>query len=439
MAEDTLFPTGSAGDCKRKEEHGGKPRFQRAVRNQVELIQVDLDSLLEEDHQARTVWSFVEQADLSGLYKKIKAIEGGVGRNPIDPKILLALWLYATLDGVGSARGLAKLCQDHVAYRWICGGVSINYHTLSDFRSASGKVLNDLLTESVASLRAAGAVTLMRVAHDGMRVRANAGGGSFRRKAKLDYFVKEAEQQVKVLCDELDEDPAAGGKRVKAARQRAANERLTRVQDALEQYPEVRMKRKKDKEEARVSTTDPDARRMHMADGGFRPAYNIQLTTDTESQVIVEAQVSQNNSDGGQLLAAVQRVEERHQITPCEILADSGFAKSEDVIRLTDLPSRVYMPPPELKTHSGENIEPPADEPEQVKAWRLRMKTPEAKQIYKERAATAECVNAQARNRGMQQFPVRGIEKVRAVVLLFAVAHNLVRMKQLMKDLRQCD
>lgn len=433
MTEETLFPLESTGKNSGDAPAEGVPRFQQAQRNQVEIMQTDLDSLLDDEHQARTVWSFVERADLSLLYKKIHAYEGGVGRSPIDPKILLALWLYATLDGVGSARALARLSEDHIAYRWICGGVSVNYHTLADFRSKSGDALNELLTESVACLRTAGAVTMMRVAHDGMRVRANAGGGSFRRKEKLEHFLKEAEQQVKALRDELDEDPSAGGARVKAARQRVAEERLKRVKEALEQYPGVHAKRKKDKDEARVSVTDPDARRMHMADGGFRPAYNVQFTTDTTSQMIIEAQISQSNSDGGQLRAAVERIEARHKLIPKEVLADGGFAKGEDVERLASLPGgcTVYMPVPADKTGRGGPAQPRADEPMHVTAWRARMETEEARTIYKERAATAECVNALARNRGLQQFPVRGVEKVRAVLLLFAVAHNLMRMTTL--------
>jgi transposase len=380
------------------------------------------------------VWDYVERADLSALYAKIRAIEGSVGRSPIDPKILLALWLYATLDGVGSARALAKLCEDHAAYRWLCGGVSTNYHTLSDFRSNSGAELDALLTASVARLRAAGAVTLNRVAHDGMRVRASAGSGSFRREKTLKRFEAEAKLQVAALRRELAEDPAAYSQRQKAARERAARERQARVAEALRQYPEVKAKKKHDKEEARVSITDPDARKMHMPDGGFRPAYNVQLTTDTASQAIVGVEVSQSGSDHGLLPLAVQRVQARCGATPREMLTDGGFAKAEDIEQLAKAapPCTVYAPPPELKTHDGKVIPPSEDESAEVRAWRARMKTEEAKRIYKERASTAECVNALARNRGMQQFVVRGVKKVRTVVLFFVLAHNLLRTASLL-------
>ena len=157
--------------------------MQRADRHQVAIRLLPLDGLLPEDHQARLVWQYVDGLDMAPLYDLIRAVEGRAGRNPIDPKILMGLWLYATLDGVGSARQLAQLCEDHVAYQWICGGVSVNHHTLSDFRTAHAEFLDELLTQSVATLMHQDLVTLDRVAQDGMRVRANAGASSFRPRA----------------------------------------------------------------------------------------------------------------------------------------------------------------------------------------------------------------------------------------------------------------
>ena len=196
MADDALFDNGPALTPSPAPPLPGVLRLAKPVRNQVEFVESDLDSLIPDEHQVRTVWTFVEAADLSELYAQIKAVEGRAGRTPIDPRILLALWLYATLRAVGSARELDRLCRAHVAYRWLCGGVWVNYHTLADFRSECGAVLDQLLSASVATLRAAGLVTLERVAHDGVRVRAHAGSGSFRRKATLARFQQEAEEQV---------------------------------------------------------------------------------------------------------------------------------------------------------------------------------------------------------------------------------------------------
>jgi len=188
-----------------------------------------LDAMLADDHQARVVWEYVEGLDLACLYDSIRAVEGRAGRDPIDPRILMALWLYATLDGVGAARELDRLCKDHVAYQWICGGVSVNYHSLSDFRTANVELLDRLLTKSVAGLMVEGLVKMNRVALDGMRVRASAGSSSFRRGETLERLEEEARRQVEALGKELRDDPAGATKRRRAARQRALTERQERL------------------------------------------------------------------------------------------------------------------------------------------------------------------------------------------------------------------
>ena len=429
MPEQVLFDNGPEKVPVPAAPKSGAPRIARPVRNQMELVPAELDSLIPADHQVRTVWAFVEAMDLSAWLAHIRVVEGGAGRTAIDPRILLGLWLYATLDGVGSARALAQLCEDHIVYRWLCGGVSVNHHTLSDFRSNSAEELDGLLTESVARLLAAEAVTLDRVAHDGTRIRANAGSGSFRRLKTLERFRDDARAQVEALRRELEADPGACSARQQAARARAARERQARVTDALRQYPEAKAKKKHDKEETRVSVTDPDARVMRMPDDGFRPAFNVQLTTDTQSQVIVGAKAINSGSDHGQLQPALQQVQARYETTPQEMLVDGGYAKPEDIEALAQAaqPCIVYSPVPELKSPDGKSIPPPAGESAEVKAWRTRLKTTEGKEIYKERASTAECVNALAHNRGLQQFLVRGLQKVQSVVLLFVLAHNLLR------------
>ena len=186
----------------------GRPRLRGVNRAQLEWRPVDLDSLLPDEHRARIVWDYVLGLDLTPLYRDIQAVEGHAGAPATDPRLLLALWLQATLDGVGSARALARLCEEHVAYQWLCGGVSMNYHTLSDFRTAHVAVLDTLLTQSVATLLAEQLVTLECVAQDGVRVRASAGAASFRRRPRLEQCLAEAEAQVQALRAELDTDPA---------------------------------------------------------------------------------------------------------------------------------------------------------------------------------------------------------------------------------------
>lgn len=222
----------------------GPKRLRQAVRDQVAFQVCSLDELLPEEHEARSVWAFVEGVDLTAVVATVQAVEGGPGQAAADPRILLALWLYATLRGVGTARELARLCEAHIAYRWLCGGVSMNYHTLADFRTHQVELLDRLLTVSVASLLSEGLATLDRVAQDGMRVRASAGASSFHRAPTLTQALAEAEAQVAALRDESRAEPGAGTKRQQAAQQRAAHERAARVRAALAHLPTIAEKKK---------------------------------------------------------------------------------------------------------------------------------------------------------------------------------------------------
>lgn len=410
----------------------GRPRLQRPDRDQVELRPAHLDGLLPPDHRARLVWDFVEGLDLAPLHDRIRAVEGHPGRPPIDPAILVALWLYATLEGVGSARALARLCEEHDAYRWIAGGVGVNHHTLADVRAEHEDVLHGLLTGSVAALMADGLVTLERVAQDGVRVRASAGAASFRRRDALDAALAAAEERVTALRAELDDDPGATSRRVAAARERAARERAERVRRALDALPAVEAARRRSGKapaDARASTTDPEARVMRMADGGFRPALNAQLATDTASQVIVGLDVGDTGSDQGQLGPMVRQLERRFGRAPREVLVDGGYVSLAEIEALSasHCGTTLYAPPTTPRDPARDPHLPLPGDPPAVAAWRVRMGTDEAKGIYRERASTAECVNALARNRGLRQLPVRGLAKARAVLLWFALAHNLMR------------
>ncbi len=414
-----------------------KPRLQRAERYQMEWLPMALDDLIPQGHEARSVWEFVEKMNLAPLYTRIAAVEGRPGRDTIDPKILMSLWLYATIDGVGSARKLDVLCQHHHAYRWLCGGVSVNYHTLADFRTAHVVLLDRLLTESVASLLSAGLVELKRVAQDGMRVRASAGRSSFHRRPTIEVHYAEAQKQVEALRAESEEaDPAASSRREEAARRRAARERAERLEQALKEMAKLESQKesrqKGSKEKARVSTTDPEARVMKMANGGFDPAYNVQFSTTTDTQVIVGVEVVNSGSDGGQLAPMNEQIVERYGKSPEESLVDGGFSTLEDIETLTTSPhgSTVYAPvkDEDKKRKRGENpYAPRSGDSEAVAAWRQRMGTSEAKEIYKDRGSTAECVNAITRNRNLRIIPVRGLVKARAIALWHVLAHNLRR------------
>jgi len=441
MAKETLFempdPQGTkATPLTRPEE----ARVLQPIRNQVEWAPRTLDSMLPDEHPARAIWDTLQKLDLSAFYGSIKAILGHAGHPTTDPRVLLALWLYATAEGIGSARQLARLCEEHDAYRWLRGGVPINYHMLSDFRSEHEQELNELMTQILALMMSEGLVRLQHVAQDGMRVRASAGAGSFRRKEKLEKCLAEAQEQVERLAKEREHPDPALSRRQQAAQERAARERESRIEATLRRLPMIQAAKErqgrtlaKDERgkvtEARVSTTDPEARVMKMPDGGFRPAYNLEIATDVQSQVIVGVGVVTKGSDGGEAVPMVEQIKERTGQAPEAYLMDGGFATRKDITVLERQGIVVYAPTrsPRTETSGRSQAEPRPDDSAEVASWRIRMESTEAKEIYKERAATAECVNAHGRRHGLQQLLVRGSEKVLSVLLLVAITHNLLR------------
>lgn len=411
----------------------GPARYETANRTQIELTPTDLEGLLPPGHAARLVWRFVEGLNLSAFYAQIKAREGGPGRAPIDPKILVALWLYATIDGVGSAREVDRLCYAHDAYRWLRGGVSVNYHTLSDFRVAQQGALDDLLTQSIATLRHRGIVTLARVAQDGTRVRASAGVGSFRREGTLQERLTEARKLVERTARQQD----GGVARDAAAQARAATEGLARVEEALAQLPEVAAAKQRAQSKAvpRTSTTDPDARIMKMADGGFRPAYNVHFATDVDSRVIVGVDVTQVSDDHSAFVPMVAQVYARTGQRPAAWLADAGVSSKASLTTVSAHGIRVYAPVP-TRRGVADSTAPCRGDSAAVQAWRQYMATPDAKTLYKQRGAVAEWVNADARrHRTLTQLSVRGRPKIHTWVLWVALAHNLMRAMHLVPHL----
>jgi len=419
-----------------RQEWPGRPRLREPVRDQVELRAVDLEALLPAEHPARVIWAYVQKIDLSALEEAVRARMHGPGQAPVSPRLQLALWLFATSQGVGSARALERLCESHDAYRWLCGGVNVNYHSLSEFRTAHPELLERLLVEHVASLSAAGVIDLDEVVQDGVRVRASAGTGSFRRKKKLYKELKKAKRLIEHLRQENDDDPDASNKRIRAAQDRAAREREARVAAALEQLAAIeayrarrgrenRNNKKKGskRSEPRASTTDPQARVMKMADGGFRPAYNCQVASVAEGQIAIAVDAISVGSDRG-LMRPMQERLAGHYGRAKRYLVDGGFNKNEDIEWAAAEGIKVYGPPANSK-HQTDPYAPRSDDGPGMMAWRRRMKSPHGKSVYKRRAP-GECINARFRNWGLRQFMLRGRAKVLTVMRWFALANNVL-------------
>ena len=415
-------------------------RVRRPERFQVEMQFYSLDQMLPADHRARTVWRFVASLDLTRLYEKIEVTHGQAGRSAIAPEILVALWLLATLDGIGSARELARRCETDIPYLWIRGTVGVNYHTLSDFRVQHGEFLEETLVDSVTSLVDRGLAPLETIAQDGMRVRASAGSSSFRRKPTLEKLQQEAQAHVDRLKQEGESESQRqeGNARRQAATERAARERQERIDEALKQHEELskqREKRKKgDGEKTRVSTTDPDARKMKMANGGYDPAYNVQFASDGNSRVIVGVEVTNAGTDGGELPPMREKVCTDYGKKPKKVLVDSAYATKKAVQSVESVGTKVVSTVPrseQLEKHGKDPHARQKGDSDEYANFRARMAEEEYKDLYKLRPSIAEFPNADCRNRNLRQFRVRGLVKVKAVALWHALAFNFTRMLNL--------
>lgn len=423
----------------------GKARVVRPNRSQLSWDLVDPENWLPANHKARLIWDYVGTLNLEALYDKVAAREGEPGRPAADPAVQLALWLMATLDGVGSARELDRLTATDLGYRWLCCGVPINYHGLADFRVAHADMLDDLLTKTLAAFMVEGLVDDEETIVDGTKVKASAGKGSYKRKERLEEAEAAAKACVAELKKEVDADPAASSRRRRAARERAARDREVRVAKAkatLAELEKERAKRaerspkemaeKSEKTAPRASITDPEARRMRFADGAVRAGYNIQVAATSKHGFITAIKATDRRNDSGLARPMVEETERRLGVPVKRLLADTNYASSEDIKALSsrpDNPVTVYVPPqpdkedvkPETKLRREKER---ARECDTLKAWRQRMASAEGEEVMKRRKRI-ERVNAQVKNRGLGTMLVRGLAKVQAVALLYALAHNL--------------
>jgi transposase len=427
------------------EKSASAVRLRRPERRQTAMLIQCPDDLVSANHPVRMVMAMVETLDLLRFHEPIKARAGQAGRDATDPQLLVALWLYACIRGIGSARELARRTDDSAAFRWLCGGVTVNHRLLSDFRTDHGAALDGLFTQVIASLVDKDIVRVSRVSQDGVRVRVSAGAASFRREERLEQLLQQARQHVNELRKQVDSPAyAALSERQRAARKRAATEKLERLQQAIAQLPQLKHKQAEAARRAghgqrgeqirarqpRVSTSDAEARVMKMPNGGFNPAVNVQLAADTQSRAILAVEVTNEGSDNAGLSAPLRRqVEQRTGGKVQQQLIDGGYMRTDDIEQAHRAGVELFVPPKPARgaRNQGRELEPKPGDSEAVLAWKQRMATEEGKEIYKERAATSETVNADLRSyRGLTQLTVRGLEKIRCVALWCALAYNVM-------------
>jgi transposase len=466
MTENGLFGELPEQSAAKHEAGIGAPRMWEPERDTIELRVMSLDSLIGADHPARLIWAYVSRVDLRELEARIKAREGVAGHPAITPRLLLALWLYATSEGVVSARLLSRLCERDDVYRWFCGGLEVNHRTLGEFRVDHGELLNRLLAESVTALAAEGLIDLDMLSQDGVRVRASAGASSFRRRGRLEEKIAAVKGLLAELAKEVAVDPTANEERLRKRRTQRAAERLSRLEAAVAKVAEIEAQQSKRQSKrqskskppaapepplppssgadgapsepedgkarrkaVRASTTDPDARVIKMPDGGFRPAYNMQIASVAGEQIVVALDVSTSSSDRGLARPMLEKIEASYGELPNQHLVDGGFSKNDD-IEWAHGAEVAMLCPPIINKHNTDPFAPRDDDGPGISEWRKRMQSEAGKATYRKRSIH-ECINARLRTWGLLQLTVRGRAKALVVLTWYALANNILQGERL--------
>jgi len=480
-----------------------RPRLAAVNRRQMVMRAIDVELLIEEDHSARAIWELVGRLDLSLYYAAIGSVEGRAGRDHTDPQVLISLWLYAYSRGISSAREVARRCEYEPAFQWLCALEPINHHTLSDFRSDHQAALENLFVQVLGMLSAEGLITLERVTLDGTKIKANAGGNTFRRKETLEAHLELAREQVRLMEEQSAEEEQMNKRQV-AARRRAARQRQSRLEAAVREVERLQREKKHDRASfvARASGTDPEAHVMRNGEGGTVPSYNVQLVTDSAHGLIVNVEATTDAIDHRQLAPALERCEQTLGRHPKQVVADGDYTNHASVEAAakcgvefygswqeswkpgerdaqgrsaTFLASafpydaakdcftcpagetlthrttqkrqqrfrvRVYRPPKEacqkcvLRSQCAPQKARPAwvrsitrsEEPAATRAFKARMATPEAQEIYAQRSRLAEFPHAWIKERcGLRQFRCRGRLKATLEATWAALSYNLIR------------
>ncbi len=315
-------------------------------RDQFTYAAIDVERLVPADHLVRAVWELSGMLDLSGFAAHLETRKESAGRPAWDPRLLVAIWIWAYSERMSSAREIARQSRYRPELEWLCGMAVVNHHTLSDFRVFHSKALENLLTQVLALLSQEGLVDLEQVAVDGTRIRAQASGGSQRRRPTLERHLEQAREAVRQLSEEADDE--GSNRRRQAARKRTLRERVERMEQALEELPKVEAGKRDEEQrrQARVSESEPEARPQHESNGGWGLGYNAQLATDAKEKIVVGVELTNNASDAGQLTPTLDDVEGRFERTPKQVLADGGYANQANIEALAAAEIEYATPAP---------------------------------------------------------------------------------------------
>lgn len=305
----------------------------------------DLDGLIDAHHPARTIWELSEKFNLKRFEEGVKTRQGEAGRPCWSPRLLVSVWVYSYTLGVASARAIERMMSHEPGLRWLTGDQVINHHTLAEFRVGHEEALKELFAQFLALLETAGMVNLKTLLHDGTKVKAVAGKWSFHGRKTLEKRVREARRVVR----KLDEEAAAEGegvdKRRRAAQERAAREGRQRAEAALQKLQKLEAAASpQERNQQRASVSEADARKMKHPDGGWAPSYNVQVTSEAQSRMIVGIGVSTAANDTQELMPALEKVKANCGRLPERVIADNGYATRSNVEETTEQKIELIAP-----------------------------------------------------------------------------------------------
>ena len=445
-----------------------QPLIRHVNRQQMSWRAVDVEHLISADHPARAMWTLVGRLNLSAFYQAIESSTEEGGRPAIDPQLLISLWVYAYSQGIGSAREVARRCAYDPAFQWLTGWEEVNYHTLADFRVEKQQELDELFTQVLAALSQEGLITLEQVMQDGTKIKAQASSRSYCQEETIREHLERARRRVAEMGDPRNEESSPKAKQAQVRARRQQQERLESALEELQKW-QARKSGEKAKKQTRVSTSDPQARAMHQPDGGLALSYNAQISTDAAQGLIVGVAVTQEPNDSGQLLPAVDRLEQRLEKKPQQMVADSGYTTRENIekmagreidflgtMRYENVPRGANLPnrfPPSAfpylpeKNHAcprkpaccpdnqkrGRSVAHPEESPVVI-AFRKKMASEEARKQYRRRGRIVEFCHAWIKSKlGLRQFHVRGLKKVQMEMLWACLTYNLQHWIRLSK------
>ena len=321
-------------------------RVKQVDRKQLKFKVVDLENMVAPGHSARLIWEFVGRQELTMFYQDIRTVEGVAGREPWDPRMMIAVWVYAISQGISSAREISRLCEYEPAFMWITGDNVINHHSLSDFRVGHGEALSQLFIDILGAMSSEGLVTMKRVMQDGTKIEADASSNSFRREGTLKKHLEMAREAVKQMEENSDENLS---EKTRKRREVSAKERLERLEKAHLELEKMRSEKKseEEKKETRVSLSDPESRVMREGNGGFGPCFNGQILTDAENKIIVGVSLTQAGNDINQLENSLFEMNRNTGERPDEMVVDSGYISADNIKKMSGTGIDLYGPMPD--------------------------------------------------------------------------------------------